>query len=365
MQVLHISGAVSWRGGEQQLVNLHDALKKKAVQQAIFCPKNSALAKYCKANGLQYFTFSGSGGFNVVAAFQLKKLVTSNAAYSLVHLHDSDAHSIGYLAGLLGVKTPMVLSRKVIFGIKNSFFTKWKYNASCIRKIVCVSNAVKEVVRKKIKDPSKLVVVYEGIKPPASKLPSFVLPTQIREKHFDFLIGYAAALTVEKDHDTFLQTAKLLLEKNPHIGFLLAGTGKEKNNIAEKIRQMGLTGNVFMLGFCDQVPSLMNKLDLLLFTSRQEGFPVTILEAFYSSLPVVATAAGGIPEMIEDGITGFLCEPGDATTLSLKVQEILGNEALRKTITENAYRFVLRFNDDTMAGNMLNVYNSILLQNQE
>ena len=106
MQVLHISGAMSWRGGEQQLVNLYDALEKLGIKQAVYCPKKSALADYCIANNLSHYTFSKTGGFNFLAAIQLKKILKKNLNFSLLHLHDSDAHTLGYLAFFIWRKNP-------------------------------------------------------------------------------------------------------------------------------------------------------------------------------------------------------------------------------------------------------------------
>ena len=200
----------------------------------------------------------------------------------------------------------MVLSRKVVFKIKSSFFTKRKYNADCIKKIICVSEAVKKIVEQTVEDKTKLIVVYEGVKPP-NEIDSdkFSLPSIVEEKDFDFLAGYVAALTSEKNHETFLQTANLLIKKGLKIGFIISGSGKEENKILSRIKELGLSENVFMIGFCEDVPSLMKKLDILLFTSLMEGFPITILESFFAKLPVVATNAGGIPEMVENEKTGF------------------------------------------------------------
>jgi len=360
MQVIHISGATSWRGGEQQLVNLYDALQKLGLKQAVYCPKKSALADYCIDKNLTHFTFTKTSGFNFLAAIQLKKILKENPDFNLLHLHDSDAHTLGYLAFLFGVDIPMLVSRKVVFKIKSSFFTKKKYNAACIKKIICVSEAVKKIVEKTVEDKSKLIVVYEGVNP-SNQINSdnFSLPSIIEEKKFDFLAGYVAALTAEKDHETFLQTANLLIEKGLKLGFIISGSGKEGNKIRARIKELGLSENVFMIGFCENVPALMRKLDVLLFTSLMEGFPITILESFFAKLPVVSTNAGGIPEMVENEKTGFVSATGDSKTLSMNVEKILLDRELRKNIIENAFSFVQQFTYDKMAKNVMKVYEEI------
>jgi glycosyltransferase involved in cell wall biosynthesis len=361
MKVLHISGAMSWRGGEQQLVNLYHALTKSGIEQTVFCPKNSALVNYCVSENISHYTYTKTGGFNLPAAFQLKKMGRLNKNFDLLHLHDSDAHTIGYLAYLLGVTTPMVLSRKVVFKIKSSLFTIKKYNAACIKKIICVSEAVKNVVATRVVDKSKLTVIHEGIEPiDAASIIPFSLPAEITGKNFDFIAGYIAALTAEKDHETFLQVAQLLIKKGMNIGFVLAGDGKVRQKIELRIKELGLSQYVFLIGFCKEIPSLLKRLDVLLFTSTQEGFPITILEAFFMHLPVVTTNAGGIAEMVENGKTGFSAPVGDTEQLAAKVEMVLQNPQLAKELADNARQFVQQFTYIRMAQQVLDLYKQVI-----
>lgn len=324
MRVLHISGAMTWRGGEQQLINLYNALHESGVQQAVFCPRNSALSDYCLTENITHHTYTNISGFNIFAALRLKKMCTTDALFDVIHLHDSDAHTLGYIASLIGTSNAMVLSRKVAFKIKGSLFTIRKYNAACIRKIICVSEAVKRVVAGTVKDRSKLTVIYEGIKPlDRDKILPLSLPHAITDKKFEFLVGYVAALTPEKDHETFLQAAHWLVQRGMSIGFLLAGEGKDRKLLEERVKELGLSGHVFLIGFCKEIPALLKQLDVLLFTSVKEGFPITILEAFFMRVAVVTTEAGGIAEMVENGETGFKLPVGAAQQLAEKTALVL------------------------------------------
>ncbi len=364
MKIIHISGATSWRGGEQQLINLYKALDESSVEQIIFCPKNSALENYCLTKKIDYYSYLKTGSFNLLAAVQIKNICQKIEHPDILHLHDSAAHTIGYLAFLLGLKSPMVLSRKVAFKIKNALFTQKKYNASCIKKIICVSETVKTIVSSAVNDKDKIKVIFEGIKPfHPNGTDDYILPENIAKRDFDFITGYIAALTQEKDHETFLQVALQLIKKGMRIGFLLVGEGKDKKKLESRIQELGLSGHVFLIGFCKEIQALMKRLDVLLFTSRTEGFPITILEAFFMNLPVVATKAGGIVEMVEDGKTGLTAAIGDVEELANKVEMILLNPQLRNELTENAYHFVQQFTYDKMAKNVLKVYNEILEKN--
>jgi len=350
LKILYVTGAITWRGGELQLINLFWPLEKKGHNQVILCAKGSIVESYCKEKGLHYYTYVKKGGLDLSAPFKLKK-ICAKEKIDVIYLNDPDAHTIGYLASKTGLKTPAVLTRKKVLPVRNKFFTLKKYNASFIKYIICVSTAVKELLSEKIKDTSKLIVIHEGIEPPVEDLiPPFDLPKEISSKKFDFLIGYTAALTEEKDHFTFLKVAEVLTKKlNHNIGFIIAGDGNMKEEIFQKIQEMDLQEHVFITGFISNIPSLLKCLDLLLFTSRSEAFSISILEALFLKIPVISTKWKGVHEMIEHGKTGLLSEMGDVDSLVENVLKVLHNAELRKALTENAYQFVQQYNCYAMA----------------
>lgn len=360
MKILHISGAMTMRGGEVQLLNLYRALQRKFVQQSVYCPSGSELAAYCQSSGIICFTYKSASMIGLTAAMQLKKINTKER-FDLLHLHDSTAHTIGYMASLFGVRSPMVLSRKVVFRIKSSLLTQLKYNADCIKKIICVSEAVRQLVISSVKRNERVCLVHEGIEPPdTSSVQQYTLPADVLSPHFDHLVGYVAALTEEKDHETFLQVAKKFVERGMNTGFLIAGSGKNELRIKRRIDELGLGKNVFMLGYCDNVPGLMKQLDALLFTSLKEGLPVTIIESFFMKLPVVATNAGGIPELIKNDQTGFISPVRDVEGLSQQLRSVLVDRLLRERIISNAYDLAVHFTADVMAEKMIAVYKEVI-----
>lgn len=97
------------------------------------------------------------------------------------------------------------------------------------------------------------------------------------------------------------------------------------------ISDLKLNANVHMLGFRDDIVEVMQSLDIFLITSVTEGLGTIVLEAFAAGVPVVATRAGGIPEMVEDGITGLLAPIGDADALAAATMRILDDPGLGKT----------------------------------
>ena len=350
LTILYVCCARTWRGGEQQLINLFWALEKKKHKQIIYCVKGSAVETYCVENNIQHYSFKKRGGFDPLAAIELKKICTQREKIDILYLNDSDSHTMGYIASMIGLKTPAILTRKKVLPIRTRL-SVIKYNAAFIKYIICVSATVKEILSERINDTAKLVVIHEGIQPPDEEsIAPFVLPPAIQAKQFDYLLGYTAAISAEKDHYTFLKTAYVLVkERKLNIGFIIAGDGALKEDISKKIQELGLADNVFILGFISNIPSLLKRLDLMLFTSQSEAFSISILEGFYLHLPVISTEWRGVSEMIEDGKTGLLSPMEDIASLVNNVTKLLNDKALRTTLTQNAYEFVKQYNYDAMA----------------
>jgi glycosyltransferase involved in cell wall biosynthesis len=114
-----------------------------------------------------------------------------------------------------------------------------------------------------------------------------------------------------------------------------------------------------MAGFRQNVPELLKELNVLLLTSKTEGLGTTILDAFASGVPVVATRAGGIPEIVEHKVSGLLADVGNARQLSQMVEMLTNNEDLRKNLVSNAKNKVKKFDYKLTAQKTLSVYNEI------
>ena len=133
MNILHFSSAITWRGGEQQIIYLFEELALSDVKQWIFCVKNSALAHYCQVKNIPHLTYIKRFSTNPIVSWQLKKIV-AKLKIDLVHIHDSHSHTFSYISTFLGNKTPFVLSRRVDFPVQKSFFSQKKYNHPAIKK---------------------------------------------------------------------------------------------------------------------------------------------------------------------------------------------------------------------------------------
>jgi len=137
------------------------------------------------------------------------------------------------------------------------------------------------------------------------------------------IVGAAGRLSPEKGFDVLLDAAEQVLQWDPSIGFVLFGSGPCRADLARQIQARGLAGSFVLAGFRADLDRFIPFFDLLVLPSFTEGMPNVVLEAFAAGVPVVATAVGGTPELVEDGVSGYLVPPRDAHTLADRICDAL------------------------------------------
>ena len=359
VNIIHLSTAKSWRGGEQQIANLINDLENKNVNQIIICPKGAPLAKYCKEKNHNYFEFKKR--FGVDPLFCLKVYLKAiEHKIDLIHAHDAQAHTAAVLNGLfLLAKPKIIVNRRVIFPIKKAWFTKFKYNYAKVKQIICVSKAVQKVVLNTVSQ-EKTSVIYSAINPITTELKNGELRKELKLPDATKIIGTVAALTQEKGIHIFLETAKVLLQNNQNLHFIIAGKGKLEQSLKSLAQELEIHDKVTFLGFRANVKEILTDINILLFTSKSEGLGTSLLEAMQTKVPIVAFNTGGIPEMIKDNETGVLVQNHTPEDFSKGVMKILNNTELKETLTKNAFQSLDKFSLAQMAQSTLMVYESVL-----
>jgi len=359
---MHISSALTWRGGEQQIAYLIEGLENLGIESLVFCAKNSKMETHCKDNEVPFIPYSKKGGVSFSVARQLAKYAKDRQV-DLIHMHDAHAHTYAVMAAtFFGCKQKMILSRRVDFPIKSSFFTQWKYNHKSIKKIICVSEFITKLVRTGVKNPEQVMTIHSGID--SNK---FILGTtgKLRELlniNKDVpLIGNVAALAPHKDHFTFVNTCELILNKKPTAQFvIIGGDGGTKQAVEKYIEEKGLNNSIHLLGFRSDVSDLIKDLDVFLFSSKTEGLGTSVVDAMAAELPIVTTAAGGIPEIVEHLKNGWLVDIGDAQGLANGVLLAIDNPEQSKAWTMFGKRKLTLFDKSNMSTKTAQVYHSII-----
>lgn len=363
--VLHLSTATEWRGGEQQLFYLFRELKSESVDQWLAMPDGRAGNKFNNL-GLKYKNLQFRQPWLLWDALRIARFCNRNNI-GILHAHDSKAHSMAALSvALFNCRSSIIAHRRVDNPIRQNPFTGWKYNHPSVRAVICVSKKVLEITANFLNHPQKATLVYSAVDPPSEEMNyQGELKKKLGIPDTDKVIGNISAIDHHKDPFTFVKTAAALLKERGDLSFVWIGTGKNKlrGDLKDLVNNLGLKGKIHFPGYVDNAKKHLVDFDVFLFTSVTEGLGTTVLDALVRKVPVVATAAGGVPELITHLETGFLAEVGDVSGLKEGVTTILNSRDLTDEMVGNAHRKARdHFSPEKMAGRTLSIYHSVMTE---
>jgi glycosyltransferase involved in cell wall biosynthesis len=208
--------------------------------------------------------------------------------------------------------------------------------------VICVSEAQAVKVRKCGVQPNRIRVIRNAVHPERFPARNAIGAARLRE-FFAFepirIIGAAGRLSPEKGFDTFVEAARALCEQTS-FGFVIFGEGPQRPVLERQIRAAGLAQQIVLAGHRTDLDELLPHLDLIVLPSRTEGLPNVALEALAAGVPVVATAVGGTPEVVQDGVSGYLVPPDDPAALADRVAHAVATEARRLELGRRGSRYV-------------------------
>jgi glycosyltransferase involved in cell wall biosynthesis len=358
MEIIHFNTQKDWRGGERQLAWLIDELNQKDIKQTLFCRKKSKLETHAINQDINYQSFNIKF-YNLFLLSYILKKHTSKRDDIIIHCHDSKSHTIALLAKIFFMPTcKIIVDRKVMFPIKGWFSQQIKYSSKYINSIICISNAVRNNVFESTKHKN-IAVIGDMIKPNNTQKGT-ILSSKFGIKK-EYIIGYIAAMTAEKDHITFLKAAKEINKTNPEIGFVLIGDGKLFDEIKAYTRELKLENNVYLLGFISTIPEIIQEIDLLLFTSISEGLGSTILDFFMAKKPVVTVKNGGSEELVFQNKTGLICNKKAYSDLANNCLKFYSDPEFTDLICENAFEFASQnFTPSSITSKIISEYSKVI-----
>jgi glycosyltransferase involved in cell wall biosynthesis len=204
----------------------------------------------------------------------------------------------------------------------------------------------------------RVVAVHEGIDvehvlsaPRIDVHAAFFLP------HGAPIVGNVAALVAHKGHRHLIEAARLVVRELPDARFVVLGEGDLREPLERLVREYHLEKHVLLPGFRVDVLGCIKSFDVFAMSSVTEGLGTSILDAMACSVPVVATAAGGIPEIVDDGVTGVLVPPRDHRALAAALKRLLADAPLRRQMALAGFdRVRQRFTVERMVDETAAVY---------
>ena len=359
--VLHVDTEYGWRGGQQQLAYLSAAMDLRHYYNAVVCQPNSHMASFCYKNQINCYPIRMHGELDFWAGFKIARLARKKR-FGLLHLHSGHAVTLGIWAKLFNFNLQLIATRRVDFILQNRLFSRFKYINPLLSKIVCVSEEIRRIMSFEGVDDHRLTTIYSGID---------ILKYKKYEPEKDFkaswgiadsafIVGTIAAMVGHKDYPTLLRAARLVLDKSPHIVFLAVGDGPLEKEVRLLADQLKLGHRFIFAGYQSNIGNFLKSFDLFVLSSNQEGLGTSILDAQSAGIPVVACAAGGIPEMIQDGINGRLVPKEAPEKLAHTILELANDTHQRQKMAHAAQKSVINFSIDKTVDHYVKLYRSFL-----
>lgn len=361
--IYHLDGEPGLRGGERQLLYLAAALRAR-----------SRLNVICARAGGELEAEARRQGFVTMALSGVPLILKAHSEGAVIHAHTGHAAATAAWASWAGV--PVVSHRRVDFPV-SGLSARFKYGAA--GKVVCVSAAIAKIMTKAGTPETQIAVVPDGLPVTAEESKwaavdpgRFAPPSQGERKSFRLalatefnfsedtvLIGNLAALVPHKDHETLLAAAVVVLLQRPKVKFLIAGRGPEESSLFDSIKRMGLLGKVILLGHrADPIP-VLKALDVYVQSSWGEGMGSVLIEAAACGVPICATTAGGIPEVVDEGATGLLVPPRNPEALAGIIMRMIDDPSIRRSYASAGRENLGRFGLTRMANDMEKIYDGL------
>jgi glycosyltransferase involved in cell wall biosynthesis len=339
--ICHTEASLGFGGQEIRILTEIAWLQLHGLGALLVCQPQSRLLKEACARNLPALAVRMRSPLDLFGLLRLRRLL-KRYGVALVHTHSSiDSWLGGSAARSLGL--PVVRSRHVSIPIRRRRALVYRL-ADCV---VTSGAALRAIVIAAGVAPERVVSIPPGVDtkrfhpdvPGHAVRDELNLPRPPTCK----VVGLIADVRGSKGHQYFLEAARHVLRVLPTSRFLIVGDGVGFKSVRQRVRDLGLERAVVLTGFRRDIPEVMAALDVLVVPSlRSEGIPQVILQAFAVGRPVVASAVGGIPEVVRDQQTGLLVPPGDHAALASAILSLLQDPSRASQLAQAGHSLVER-----------------------
>jgi glycosyltransferase involved in cell wall biosynthesis len=365
IKVLHIIKSLG-RGGAEMLLpetlKLHNH-KHFEFHYIYFLPWKNQLVENLMQHGGNVYCVHARNNLQILNRVKDVVSYIEQKEIQIIHAHLPWA---GVLARRVGKKTGLpVLYTEHNKQERYHFATRWinLFTMNQLSGLIAVSEDVAQSVRthkKRLKIP--IYTILNGVNGMYFK--SGMIESTIREQlnipPLAPVVGTVAVFRFQKRLDVWLESAARIVEKNPEVRFIVVGDGPLRLKLLEKCKSLGLNDKVYFTGLQTEIRPYLAAMDVYMMSSVFEGLPIALLEAMAFSLPVATTNAGGIRQVIRNGIEGLMCDVDQPEKLANMVLQLLDDENLRKEMGDRARLRILKsFSLDRMVEQLEVLYETL------
>ena len=352
LKVLLLTGRLEVRGSSRQTLTLARHLTAHQVEALIACADASVLPKSeRRRQQVREYGYLDSPLAGRIAEWLLATEIRNDPP-DLIHVQQRSMLPIGRrLAHRL--QRPYIASIHDYLGPRETLRFEWRW----CRMLTAVSQSVKdELVRVAGIPAERIVVIHSGVDTNQA-----MAVGEILEPHRAPVIGTAGPLEAAKGLRYFVDAIPPVLAAHPRAEFLIAGAGPEEHNLRRQVRDLGVVEHVTFVSNVLELGSSLAAMDIFVLPSLRQGLGTIMLEAMLRGRPVIATNAGGVYSVVEEGRTGLLIPPRDSAQLADRINELL-DDPLRARAIGHAAREMVRdeFPVDRMVEQTASLYREVL-----
>lgn len=292
--------------------------------------------------------------------------VIQDERIDIIHSHEYKSDIIGFVVSkLTGVPIVTTAHGWITNSMKGRIYISLgKRVMRYFDRVIAVSPLIRDqliasgVTRDRIRVVYNAIVVenYRPASVPAGTLRKTLgIPADVP------LVGNVGRLSPEKGQEDFIKAARQVLNMDIKAHFVLAGSGPDELRLREMVTELGIQPRVHFLGHLGDVRSVFRDCDVIALTSYTEGFPNVLLESLCMGTPIIATRVGGVPDIVEDGVTGVLVEPHAVDDIASGIAHLLREPAWAAQLVQNGRRRIeQRFRFEVRVTHIENIYREVM-----
>ena len=360
MRIMHFAGGGDIGGAKTHIISLGCELARSNDFQLISF-REGEFAEEARQAGLHVIVTPKH--WNIPDCLRVALRAVDEFKPDVIHCHGAKANMMGVLVKqrrhLPLITTVHSYPRKDYMGTPLKQLVFGSINLWALRHMdyyMAVAGRMNDYLIEDGVDPQRIFTLYNGLDFSDDRQPA-----PVKKDPDQVVLGIAARLTAIKNIPTLLEALARARETDPRLRLRIAGTGEEEQALREQAQKLGLSDVVDFVGWVTDMPAFFAGVDINVLPSFSEGFPYSLLEGAYDRCPAIASAVGGIPEIIDHNDTGLLFEPHDVATLTGHILRLAGDEQLRQRLGERLWQRAKRdFSLERMKETQEEVYASVL-----
>ena len=363
LRILHAEAATSFGGQEQYIYRMMLAMRERGHHLEAVCQPDAMLTQRLLAEGFTVHTTFMDGPLNFVKSVAKIRKVLRAGRFDVLNCHSRRDTLIAATAGRLA-GTPLIVRTRHLANRVGSLlsFTVLPH------RVTTASDFVRNHLIERGVPPGHVATVYPAVE--LAPMPEHsTLRQELHLAQNDIVVGCVAVMRAQKGHRDLIDAIEPLIRERPNVHLVLVGGGSPVfEEVQAYIAERNLEKRVHLMGARSDVPNLLAGFDLFALATRKEASGTVFVEAGAAGLPVIGTDVDGVPEMMQDGITGLLVPLGDSAALTAALRKLLDDSELRSAMGRAGLQFCRkegRFSAEAMVQRIESCYTRWLSERQK